>query len=125
MGEQFKLALVMKAGSALKSVPMQLAFDPSALEVVSIAEGDFFRTGDGRSAFVNHVDAPEGRISVGVSRSDQEGAKGQGELATITFRARTSRPRSEVRVLSVAAMSPAGTTANVAVPGPYAVSIAK
>ncbi len=125
VGDQFKLALMMKSGSALKSVPMQLAFDPSALEVVSVTEGDFFRLGNGRSAFANHVNAPEGRISVGVSRSDQEGAKGQGELATITFRARTPRPRSEVRVLSVAAVSPLGTSANVTVPGAYAVSIAK
>ena len=125
VGDQFRLALMMKSGSALKSVPMQLAFDPSALEVVSITEGDFFRLGNGRSAFANHVNAPEGRISVGVSRSDAEGAKGQGELATITFRARTPRPRSEVRVLSVAAVSPAGTSANVLVPAAYAVSIAK
>ena len=125
VGDQFKLVLAMKSGSALKSVPMQLAFDPSALEVVSITEGDFFRAGNGRSAFANHVDAPEGRISVGASRSGDQGATGQGELATITFRARTARPRSEVRVLSVAAVSLSGTSANVTVPGPYAVSITK
>ena len=125
VGDQFKLALVMNSGSALKSVPMQLAFDPGALEVVSVTEGDFFRPGNGRSNFVHHVDAPGGRISVGSSRSDKEGATGQGELAIITFRARTPKPRSEVRVLSVAAISPAGTSANVAVPGPFTVSIAK
>jgi general secretion pathway protein D len=125
VGDQFKLALVMKAGSPLKSVPMQLAFDPSALEVVSVTEGDFFKLGNGRSNFANHVDAPEGRISVGVSRSDKEGATGQGELATVTFRARTPRPRSEVRVLSVAAVSPSGTSVNVAVPGSFSVSIVK
>jgi general secretion pathway protein D len=125
VGDQFKLALMMKSASPLKSVPMQLAFDPSALEVVSVTEGDFFRLGNNRSNFANHVDAPEGRISVGVSRSGEQGATGQGELAIITFRARTARPRSEVRVLSVAAMSPAGTSANVAVPGAFAVSIGK
>ena len=125
VGEQFKLALVMKSGGALKSVPMQLAFDPGALEVVSITEGDFFRIGSGSSIFIQHVDAAQGRISIGVSRSGPEGATGQGELATITFRARTSRPRSEVRVLSVAALSPSGTSANVAVPEAFAVSIAK
>ena len=125
VGEQFKLALVMKTASALKSVPMQLAFDPSALEVVSITEGDFFKAGNSRSNFVQNVNAPEGRISVGASRSDPQGATGQGELATITFRARTPRPRSEVRVLSVAAMSPSGTAANITVPAPFAVSIAK
>jgi general secretion pathway protein D len=125
VGEQFRLTLVMMSGSALKSVPLQLAFDPSALEVVSVTEGDFFKRGNSRSNFANHVDAPGGRISVGSSRSDKEGAMGQGELATITFRARVSRPRSEVRVLSVAALSPSGTSANVAVPGPFAVSIMK
>jgi len=66
----------MKSGSALKSVPCKLAFDPSALEVVSITEGDFFRLGNGRSAFANHVDAPEGRISVGVSRSGDRARPG-------------------------------------------------
>ena len=55
----------------------------------------------------------------------QDGATGRGELATITFRARSPRPRSEVRVLSVAAVSPSGISANVAVPGPFAISIAK
>jgi len=125
VGDLFQLALVMKAASALKSVPMQLAFDPAALEVVSVAEGGFFKLGNGRSSFAHHVDGAQGRISVGVTRSDQEGATGRGELATITFRARSPRPRSEVRVLSVAAVSPSGISANVAVPGPFAISIAK
>ena len=115
----------MKSGSPLKSVPMQLEFDPGALEVVSVIEGEFFKAGNGRSAFANHVDAPRGRISVGGSRSGPDGATGQGELATITFRTRTPRPRTEVRVLSVAAVSPMGIPANVAVPGAYAISIEK
>jgi len=92
---------------------------------VSVAEGGFFKLGNGRSSFAHHVDGAQGRISVGVTRSDQEGATGRGELATITFRARSPRPRSEVRVLSVAAVSPSGISANVAVPGPFAISIAK
>ncbi|HVY07907.1 MAG TPA: cohesin domain-containing protein [Burkholderiales bacterium] len=125
VGEEFRLALVMNAASPLKNVPMQLEFDPSALEVVSISEGGFFKSGKGRSAFVNHVDASGGRISVGVSGGDAAGATGQGELASIVFRARTPRPQSEVRVLSVAAMAPTGTSASVAVPTPYTVSIGK
>ena len=104
---------------------MQIAFDPSALEVVSVAEGGFFKSGGAPTAFANRVDAPMGKILLGVSAAVAEGASGQGDLATITFRARTPRPRTEVRVLSVAAMLPAGTSANVAVPAPYSVSLVK
>jgi general secretion pathway protein D len=125
VGDRFALSLTMNAASRLKSVPMQVAFDPSALEVVSVSEGGFFKAGDAPSAFVHRVDASMGQVSLGASKAGDEGATGRGEIATIIFRARTPRPKTEVRVLSVAAMSSAGTSANIAVPAPYAVSIIK
>jgi len=85
------------SGSALKACPCT-GLRSERLAGGDITEGDFFRLGNAAAAFANHVDAPEGRISVGVSRSARKGATGRGELATITFRARTARPRSEVRV---------------------------
>jgi general secretion pathway protein D len=125
VGDRFALALTMNAAGRLKSVPMQVAFDPSALEVVSVTEGGFFKAGDAPSAFFHRIDASMGQVSLGASKAGDEGATGRGEIATIVFRARTPRPKTEVRVLSVAAMSSAGTSASIAVPAPYAVSIVK
>lgn len=125
VGEPFRVALMVKASSPLRSVPVQLGFDPATFEVVEITEGGFFKQGNAKSSFASNIDAAGGRIIVGVSRSDNEGSTGEAELVTVTFRAKAPHPKAELRVLAVTAVAPSGAVANVTIPGPLIVSIGK
>ena len=125
VGEQFKVALTLKANRPLRSVPLQLGFDPAILEVVEVTEGGFFKQGDAKSSFANNIDAVGGRIFIGASRSDNEGSTGEVELVTVTFRAKAPQPKAELRVLAVTAVAPSGAAANVTIPSPLIVSIGK
>ena len=125
VGETFKVALTMKASNALRSVPLQLGYDPATLDVVEVTEGGFFKQGNAKSSFANNVDAKSGRIFVGASRSDNEGSTGDAELVTVTFRAKAAQPKTELRVLAVTAVAPSGSAANVSIPSPLIVSIGK
>lgn len=116
---------MVKASSPLRSVPVQLGFDPATLEVVEVTEGGFFKQGNAKSSFASNIDTAGGRIFVGVSRSDNEGSTGEAELVAVTFRAKAPQPKAELRVLAVTAVAPSGAAANVTIPGPLIVSIGK
>jgi len=122
VGDRFQVALRIKADSPLRSVPLQLGFDPDALEVVDIAEGDFFKQGGAKSNFADNVDIADGRIAVGASRSGEAGASGEGKLLTVTFRAKAPQPQTAVRVVAVTAVGLAGN-ADVTVPAPFTMAV--
>ena len=123
VGDQFKLAVVMRADSPVHSVPIQLSFDPALLKVVEVTEGGFFRQNGATSSFAHRIDAAGGRVTLGASRSDNAGATGNAQVATITFRAQAPKPKAEVRMDSVTAILPDGNAATVTLPQPFGISL--
>lgn len=113
-GETFQLTLKLKANGGLRGLPFQLAYDPSALKVVGVVEGDFFKQNNGQTSFASNVDAASGKIFVGVTRSGSEGVAGERILSTITFHALADAKKTEVKLL---AATPVGIGNNVISPG--------
>jgi general secretion pathway protein D len=124
VGDQFKLAVSMRADSPVHSAPMELHFDPALLQVVDVAEGGFFRQGKGRSNFAHQVDAARGLLILGAARDDAAGSSGEAPVATITFRAKAPGARAEVRLDSVTAITPDGGAATVSLPPPFSLTLA-
>lgn len=125
VGEQFQVAVSMHADSPLHSVPLQLSFDPAALQVVDVVEGGFFRQGGGKSSFAHRVDAAAGRVTVGAARSDTAGSSGEAPVATITFRVQAPRAKAELRLDSATAITPGGDAATVNLPPPFSLTLAR
>ncbi len=125
VGEQFEVAVTMRADSPMHSVPLQLGYDPAALQVVDVAEGAFFRQGGGKTSFAHRVDAAAGRLTVGAARSDTNGSSGEAPLATVTFRVQAPRAKSEVRLEAVTAITPAGDAATVSLPPALNLTLAR
>lgn len=122
VGEQFKVALRLKSDGALRSLPFQVGFDVSALQVIEVAEGGFFNQDNAKTNFTSNVDASGGKIFVGVVRSGVEGAKGDDNVVVITFRAIAPK-QGEVKLL---AATPVGTSDKVpapVLPDAYVVSV--
>ena len=124
VGDKFKVVLKLKSNGGVMSLPYQLGFDPSALQVVDVSEGDYFKQGGATTNFSFNVD-PAGKVFVGESRSAGKGAKGEGTLAVITLKAKEAKPGAEIRVL---AATPIGSGAKLpapTLPEPFAVKIEK
>ncbi|HVR27974.1 MAG TPA: secretin N-terminal domain-containing protein [Thermoanaerobaculia bacterium] len=87
MGETFDVTLEVAAETAVSHLPVTLAYDPEALELLEAAPGTFF--GDETAAQTLIDTATAGRVVLGASRLGRtHGVAGRGELLTLRFRAR-------------------------------------
>lgn len=122
VGEQFKVALRLKSDGGLRSLPFQVGFDASALQVIEVAEGGFFKQENAKTNFTSNVYQAGGKIFVGVGRSGVEGAKGEDSVAVITFKA-VAPKQGEVKVLAATPVGTGDKTPAPALPDPYVVSV--
>lgn len=123
VGEDVKVELFVKTDGALRSLPLQVSFDPGALQFVEVQEGAFFKQGGGKTSFAHNVDQTNGRLFVGITRSGAGGAKGEDGLITIVFRAKAQKPRSELRVLAATAISVGPGAVTIGLPQPQLLSV--
>lgn len=87
-GQQFDVTVAVDAAKPVSHLPITLRFDPEMLQVLDVWSGDFLGSGS-ESRFLTDFSRP-GRIVIGASRlGDQQGVRGQGAVAHITFRALT------------------------------------
>lgn len=122
-GETIKLALRLKTDGTVRSLPFQASFDASALQIVGIAEGGFFKQDGGSTSFSSNVDPATGKFFVSVTRSDVEGAIGEDTVAVVTLRALAAKAPAEIRLLSATPISQGEKPPTVALPPPYALTI--
>lgn len=88
VGQAFELRLVAPAGVALRGMPLDLVFDPAALDVEGISEGDWLRRDGAATAFQSAVDKAEGRIRIAAMRHGATEAGGGGEVLVLRLKAR-------------------------------------
>lgn len=90
-GEQFTAVLRVQSGAALTGLPALVSFDPQALQVVSVQEGDFLKQAGAQTQFSQRVDAAQGKVfAAGVRQGGNgpvSGINGVGSILSITFKA--------------------------------------
>lgn len=123
VGEEFRVDLLLKAERPLRSLPLQLGFDPAALEVVRVEEGGFFKEGGAKTSFAHNVDQTNGRVFVGVNRTGNEGARGEGALVSVVFKGKIASPKSEIRVVAATPVTFGAGAMTVALPKPRTISV--
>ncbi len=103
-GSSFDVALRVTSEQPLRASPMQLRYDASLLEPVTVRPGKFYGAGDGSFSYrVN----PGGTIFVGVS-SRGAGAAADAELLVMTFKPVKAGATAEVNVASLNLQGNAG-----------------
>jgi general secretion pathway protein D len=121
VGEQFVVGVQANAPSPLAGAALSLRFDPNALEVVGVQEGDLLKQGNVENRFNHTVDARGGRLAVSVARPGSDGAQGQGRLFNVTFRVKAPAPRSQIVVTSMSPLGPDGSPMPFSLSGPLAI----
>jgi len=123
VGDQFKLALRMKADGGMRSLPFQLGYDPKVFQVLDIAEGGFFKQNDTKTSLSSNVDVVGGKIFVSVVRAGVEGAKGEDDVAVLSLRALAPATQSDISLLSSSPVSVGDKTVTPAIPAPFSVNV--
>jgi general secretion pathway protein D len=122
VGSTFNVQLVVSNVNDLYSAPMQINFDPKALEVTSVSAGDFLSRDGQPVALVHREDPNTGLISFTASRPPGTGGlSGSGVLLTMTFKAKgtgqssivVSRPGGQSSARTPITMTSANATITV------------
>lgn len=122
-GEEFKLAVRLKADGAIRSLPFQLGFDSGALQVLDIKEGEYLQKNAGQATISSNVDAVNGKAFVSVVRAGNEGVAGDASVAVLTVRALAPRLATELKMLSATPITGSGTTVVPRLPTPFVLKI--
>lgn len=121
-GSTMTVQLLMQSGDPVVSLPMSIGFDPKAIQVLSVTEGDFLQSG-GQSSFAHRID-PSGQVLITSTSTSPTGATGPGVVATMTLRLLdTSPPQTTVRVTSAAPVGLQGKSIDLASPGPMVIMV--
>jgi general secretion pathway protein D len=87
--QQFTADIMVAGANNLFSAPFKVVFDPALLEVLSVAEGDFFNK-DGKPS--NFTSKPENSAGILDARFFREantgGVSGSGKLFSVNFKAK-------------------------------------
>lgn len=122
-GEEFQLALRLKADGGLRSLPFQMGFDPAVVRVLKVEEGEFFRQNNGQSSFTHHIDIENGKIFVGAVRAGSDAVAGEESLALITFKAVKPITETSIRLLAATPVSGGDKQPELSLPDDHLLSI--
>jgi general secretion pathway protein D len=90
-GATFTVNVMLSGGQNVYSVPLQLNYDPSQLQVINVSNGGFLSQ-DGQPVALVHRDDPStGTLQITSTRPPGSGGvSGQGAVVTLTFQAKAA-----------------------------------
>jgi len=89
-GASFQIPVVLSGGTDIAAVPLQITYDPAALSLLNVDNGDFLGR-DGKAVALVHRDDGPGSININVSRPPgAAGVNGAGVICVLTFQAKVS-----------------------------------
>lgn len=122
-GEEATIVLHVAGSQPLRSSTLQLAYDPAALQVTEVVEGDFLKQGQAGTSFAPRLDPESGRVYVALSRSGSSGATGEGGLLRLRVRALAPSEAAPIRLLTFSAVGQGNRLVAAALPQPMTLAV--
>jgi general secretion pathway protein D len=90
-GSTFSVNVMLTGAQNAYSVPLQVSYDPKALQVVNVSNGNFLSKDGQAVALVHRDDDGSGTLQITATRPPgAAGVSGQGTVVTLTFMAKGS-----------------------------------
>ena len=90
-GATFTVNVLISGAQNVYSVPLQLNYDPSKLQLVNVSNGGFLGQDGQAVALVHREDEATGTLQITATRPPNSGGvSGQGSVVTLTFMAKAS-----------------------------------
>jgi general secretion pathway protein D len=122
VGQTFSVDVVVSGAQDLFTVPVQIQYDPTKLQLANVSSGDFLEQGEQAVALAQRDDAANGMMQVTANRPPNSGGvSGQGSVFTLTFLAKDSGQatvavtRAGLRDVNNQPIAAAGTQAAVSI----------
>jgi general secretion pathway protein D len=90
-GSTFTVNILISGAQNVYSVPLQLNYDPSKLQLMNVSNGGFLSQDGQTVALVHREDETTGTLQITATRPPNSGGvSGQGSVVTLTFMAKAS-----------------------------------
>jgi len=90
-GSTFTVNILISGAQNVYSVPLQLNYDPSKLQLMNVSNGGFLSQDGQTVALVHREDETSGTLQITATRPPNSGGvSGQGSVVTLTFMAKAS-----------------------------------
>lgn len=102
IGSTFQMKVNLSGGSDVYSIPMQLQYDQTKMDLINVDLGDSqgnanFLGKDGQAVALVHRDDGSGNVAVSASRPPgTKGVNGDGTVCVLTFQAKAAGPAAVV-----------------------------
>jgi len=122
VGNKFTVTLNTQSGEAVRNLSLMVSYDPSLLKAVDAIEGTFLKQDGAAATFARDIDLASGQIALEAANTGDQGAKGAGSLAAITFEV-VAAGQSQISVARVAPSGPSGEAVNFVPPATHNVTL--
>ncbi|MDB5991299.1 MAG: ral secretion pathway protein GspD [Herbaspirillum sp.] len=122
VGDTFTLQLSMQSGQPVTSLPLAITYDEKVLQASGVTEGSFLKQGGAQTIFNSKID-PGGQILITGTRTNKNGATGNGNFASINFRALAPADASAIQLLTAAPVGVGGSIIPAQAPAPHMVQV--
>ncbi len=119
-GSTVNLTLNGQAVEALNGLSFVVNYDAGTLKANEVLEGNLLSQGGASASFSKIIDQSKGQIIVNASLpAGQEGVKGSGSIATLSFEVVGDSPQSQITVTQLKAVDAAGKPLEASVPAAH------
>jgi len=122
VGSRLSLTLNTRSLQPVGTLGLVVSYDPSMLKAVDASEGSFVSQGGPNVKFTRDIDQGNGQIALELASSGEQGVKGSGGFAVLTFEV-LAAGEAQVSVERVSPTGPVGETVNFTAPSSHAVSL--
>jgi hypothetical protein len=122
VGDVVEVKLDLNTSVMLRGVPVEMAFSSDKLQLLEVLEGDFFNRDGAVTSFSKGGDGKDGRVAVGILRTQGGGANGQGTVAHLRFKA-VATGAADLKLVSTQPTGLGGAPPAPALPSAYVVNI--
>jgi general secretion pathway protein D len=119
VGDKFNMQFTAQFPQAASAIGFQLNYDPTALKVLDVAEGDLFRLRGLETNFSRDIDAGGGQVTVELSQKSGDPSPGAGAVASISFEVIAAKPQTTVTVTRVTPNAADGSALPFGMPAPH------
>jgi general secretion pathway protein D len=120
VGDRITLSLNTQSSQGVKTLGLQISFDPESLKVVEVSEGDSFKRGTVQSSMSKHVDQSGGNITVNLAGA---GAGSASSIVALTFEVTAAAQGTSVSIDSVSATDVNGGGLSPTAPEPHVITL--
>jgi general secretion pathway protein D len=120
----FQESLQLSLPQPVTGMVVAIGFDPRAVQVVGVSEGNALNADGTATSFTQRVDVTTGQIFIACARASSARALApQGTFATVNLRSTGMAGSTQLRTISINAATESGGTLPVASPPPQTIEI--